>query len=217
MLYDREISDVLSAKLLSINAIKLSPSNPFTWASGLKSPIYCDNRKTLSYPEIRNYIKESFASAIRELYTNVDTIVGVATAGIAHGALVADVLDLPFCYVRSKAKGHGLENLIEGHFEQGAKAVVIEDLISTGGSSLKAVDAMRDAQCEVLGLGAIFSYGFEQAESNFNEAQCNYFTLGNYESLLPIAHTNQYISELEKDNLESWYKDPARWSAKVEA
>jgi orotate phosphoribosyltransferase len=158
--------------LMQINAIKLQPSNPFTWASGWKSPIYCDNRKTLSFPEVRTFICDSFASMIKELYPEAELIAGVATGAIAHGVLVADKLGLPFIYVRSGAKEHGLGNQIEGHFEHGQKVVVIEDLISTGGSSLNAVTALRDSGCEVLGMVAIFSYQFKKASDAFITGNC---------------------------------------------
>ena len=173
--------------LLQIKAIKLQPANPYTWASGWKSPIYCDNRKTLSYPAIRTFIRQAYAEVILEKYGKPDFIAGVATGGIAQGALVAQELGIPFVYVRSTSKGHGLGNQIEGDFEAGQKVVVIEDLISTGGSSLQAVDALRKAGCEVKGLVAIFTYDFEVARENFKNANCPYETLTNYDFLMEQA------------------------------
>ena len=179
--------------LLQIKAIKLQPSNPFTWASGWKSPIYCDNRKTLSYPEIRSFISDSFAELVKNLYPRAEVIAGVATGAIAHGVLTADKLDLPFIYVRSGAKEHGLGNQIEGYFEPRQKVVVIEDLISTGGSSLGAVKALRDAGCEVLGMLAIFTYEFEKAANGFASENCDLYTLSNYSTLIGTALNSGYI------------------------
>ena len=195
--------------LLEIKAVVLSPEKPFTWASGIKSPIYCDNRKTLSHPKSRNFIKTVFADIIHEEFPGVDVIAGVATAGIPHGALVADVLNLPFIYVRDKPKGHGLENRIEGTLLKGQKVFVIEDLISTGGSSLKAVEAIREAGGEVAGLGAIFTYGFQAAEEAFKNAECPYFTITNYELLIEKALANDYINKSDTDLLLEWKKAPA--------
>ncbi|MFN8309058.1 MAG: orotate phosphoribosyltransferase [Chitinophagales bacterium] len=211
MIFNNVVAREVADYLLEIKAVILQPEDPFTWASGLKSPIYCDNRKTLSYPKVRNFIKTAFADIISEEFKNVEVIAGVATAGIPHGILVADVLNLPFVYVRDKAKGHGLENQIEGHLVKGQKVLVIEDLISTGGSSLKAVDALREAGAEVVALGAIFTYGFEKAAKAFEAAECRYFTLSNYESLLDRALENQYINEKQKQALLDWYKNPADW------
>jgi orotate phosphoribosyltransferase len=199
--------------LLQINAIKLQPSNPFTWASGWKSPIYCDNRKTLSFPEVRSFICTSFAEMIRELYPETELIAGVATGAIAHGALVADRLGLPFIYVRSGAKEHGLGNQIEGYFEKGQKAVVIEDLISTGGSSLNAVTALRDAGCSVLGMVAIFTYEFKKASDAFLQGNCKLNTLSRYQVLIGTAVKTGYISEAEVETLKSWRMDPAGWGS----
>ncbi|HLP52614.1 MAG TPA: orotate phosphoribosyltransferase [Chitinophagales bacterium] len=213
MIYNNVIAREVAEYLLEIKAVVLKPEEPFTWASGLKSPIYCDNRKTLSYSKVRTYIKTAFAEIISEEFGNCDVIAGVATAGIPHGALVADVLNKPFVYVRDKAKGHGMENLIEGKLDAGQKVVVIEDLISTGGSSLKAVNALREARAEVLGLGAIFTYGFPKAETAFAEANCKYFTLSEYPTLLDVAIKQDYIKPEEKETLLSWYQDPAAWSA----
>lgn len=197
--------------LLQIKAVKLNPKDPFTWASGIKSPIYCDNRVALSYPQIRTFIRQAFAEAILESFGKPDVIAGVATGGIAQGALVAEELGLPFIYVRSSAKGHGMGNLIEGYFEKGQRVVVIEDLISTGGSSLKAVEALRDAGLEVKGLLAIFSYGFDVATQNFNEAHCPYITLSNYDILLQKAVSDNVLSEADLSSLQAWRTNPKEW------
>jgi orotate phosphoribosyltransferase len=197
--------------LLQIKAIKLQPSNPFTWASGWKSPIYCDNRKTLSFPAIRSFISDSFAEMVRRLYPQAEVIAGVATGAIAHGALAADKLALPFIYVRSGAKEHGLGNQIEGYFEPGQKVVVIEDLISTGGSSLGAVKALREAGCEVLGMLAIFTYEFEKAAKGFSSEQCDLYTLSNYSTLIDAALDSGYISPQEVETLKMWRSDPSVW------
>ena len=202
---------LVAEKLLDIKAVKLQPTNPFTWASGWKSPIYCDNRNTLSYPAVRSLIKSAFVSLIREEYPDVEVIAGVATGAIGIGALVADELGLPFVYVRSAPKGHGLENLIEGELEVGKKVVVIEDLISTGGSSLKAVEAIRNADCEVLGMVAIFSYQFQKAIDTFKEANVELFTLSNYETLLEVAVSKKYVSKEDLETLQEWRKDAANW------
>jgi len=200
--------------LLQIKAIKLQPSNPFTWASGWKSPIYCDNRKTLSFPEVRTYIRDTFASVVKELYPQAEMIAGVATGAIAHGALAADKLGLPFIYVRSEAKGHGLGNQIEGYYEKGQKVVVIEDLISTGGSSLSAVKALREAGCEVLGMVAIFTYGFGKATEGFKADNCVLTTLSNYNMLVETAVESGYIGAAEVETLKKWRVDPAIWGVK---
>ena len=197
--------------LLQIKAIKLQPSNPFTWASGWKSPIYCDNRKTLSFPEVRSYIRDSFASLIRKLYPEAEMIAGVATGAIAHGALAADKLGLPFIYVRSGAKEHGLGNQIEGYFEKGQKVVVIEDLISTGGSSLSAVKALREAGCDVLGMVAIFTYEFKKASDQFSAENCTLNTLCNYSVLVDTALSTGYIGDSEVETLKKWRVNPAEW------
>ena len=197
--------------LLQSKAIKLEPSTPFSWASGWKSPIYCDNRKTLSYPVIRNFIRDSFVETITNTYPDVEVIAGVATGAIAHGILVADKLKLPFVYVRSEPKSHGLENLIEGVIETGQKVVVIEDLVSTGGSSIKAVRALRDCGCKVLGMVAIFSYGFPQAEKNFIDSDCKLNTLSDYNSLLELALETNYITAGQAKVLGEWRLDPENW------
>ncbi|MFZ9027557.1 MAG: orotate phosphoribosyltransferase, partial [Crocinitomicaceae bacterium] len=193
-------------------AVKLNPQSPFTWASGIKSPIYCDNRVTLSYPNIRTFIRQMFAEAILEQYGKPDVIAGVATGGIAQGALVAQELGVPFIYVRSSAKQHGMGNQVEGYFEEGQRVVVIEDLISTGGSSLKAVEALRDAGLDVKGLLAIFTYGFDLATENFKNAKCPFLTLSNYDVLLKKALENNTISESDLNTLEEWRKDPNSWN-----
>ena len=211
MIYNNVIAREVAEYLLEIKAVVLNPSEPFTWASGLKSPIYCDNRKTLSYPKVRNFIKTSFADIIDEEFKDCDVIAGVATAGIPHGVLVADVLNKPCVYVRDKAKAHGMENLIEGKIDKGQKVVVIEDLISTGGSSLKAVHALRDAGAEVLGLGAIFTYGFDKAVKAFEEASCRFFTLSDYPSLIEVAERQDYIKPADKEMLMQWYQNPEGW------
>jgi orotate phosphoribosyltransferase len=197
--------------LLQIKAIKLQPSNPFTWASGWKSPIYCDNRKTLSFPEVRSYIRDSFAEIVKELYPHAELIAGVATGAISHGVLVADKLGLPFVYVRSGVKDHGLGNQIEGYFETGQKVVVIEDLISTGGSSLGAVNSLREAGCEVLGMVAIFTYGFEKASDGFAAVKCKLDTLCNYNTLIEIAVETGYIGKSEVETLKKWRENPSAW------
>ncbi|MCC6700818.1 MAG: orotate phosphoribosyltransferase [Fluviicola sp.] len=197
--------------LLQIKAVKLQPNNPFTWASGWNSPIYCDNRKTLSFPAIRTYIRQGYADAILEHFGKPDVIAGVATGGIAQGALVAQELGIPFIYVRSTAKGHGLGNQIEGHFEKGQRVVVIEDLISTGGSSLVAVEALREAGMDVKGLVAIFTYGFDIATQNFADAECPYITLTDYDLLIDQALKSDYITGADVDSLKEWKNAPDLW------
>jgi len=201
----------IALSLLQIKAIKLQPANPFTWASGWKSPIYCDNRKTLSYPEIRNLLKESFAQVVTEKFGKPDFIAGVATGAIAIGALVADALNLPFVYVRPKPKEHGLGNQIEGEIPEGKKVVVIEDLVSTGKSSLKAVEALRNQNIKVIGMVAIFTYGFKIAEDNFKKANVPLKTLSNYNQLIQIALQTGYIKESELETLNQWRENPEVW------
>ncbi len=193
----------IARKLLQIKAIKLSPQNPFTWASGISSPIYCDNRKTLSYPAIRTAVKAGLVSKAAN-FGKITMVVGVATAGIAHGALLADALDLPFAYVRSKAKGHGLQNLIEGEVRGNERVLVVEDLISTGGSSLKAVGVLESIGCRIAGVLAIFTYGFERAKTAFAEAECPLETLSNYDALLEEAQAIDYITAEEAVQLQEW-------------
>lgn len=201
-----------ASKLLKIKAIKLQPNNPFTWASGWKSPFYCDNRKTLSYPDLRNYVKFEIVHTILEEFPEVEAIAGIATGAIPQGALVADALHLPFVYVRSKPKDHGLENLIEGELRPGMKVVVIEDLISTGGSSLKAVEAIRKNACEVIGMVASYTYGFPVAKKAFKEAGVKLVTLTDYEHVVAEALETGYIADDEVELLHEWRKDPANWN-----
>ncbi|MDO9153257.1 MAG: orotate phosphoribosyltransferase [Paludibacter sp.] len=201
----------IAQKLLKIKAVKLQPNNPFTWASGWKSPIYCDNRKTLSYPTIRSYIKIQISRLILEQYPDVQVIAGVATGAIAQGALVADALGLPFIYIRPTPKDHGLENLIEGDLKPGQKVVVIEDLISTGGSSLKAVEAIRKDGSEVLGMIAIFTYNFPQAEQKFKNARVKLTALCDYEAVLNEALAINYISQDDIATLQEWRNSPSEW------
>jgi orotate phosphoribosyltransferase len=197
--------------LLQIEAIKLRADNPFTWSSGWKSPIYCDNRLSLSYPEIRTLIKEGLTRAIRENFSAAEAIAGVATAGIPQGALVAEALNLPFAYVRPKPKDHGMENLIEGRVTKGQKVVVVEDLVSTGGSSLKAVEALRKEGAHVLGMVSIFNYGFDIATRNFYDADVSLVTLSDFSHLLTFAVENNYITESDLVSLKSWRVDPSNW------
>ncbi|MEO6303052.1 MAG: orotate phosphoribosyltransferase [Bacteroidia bacterium] len=201
--------------LLQIKAVKLQPDKPFTWASGNKSPIYCDNRKTLSYPQIRTFIRQTFVDTINKHFAKPDVIAGVATGGIAIGALIAQEMGLPFVYVRSEAKKHGLTNLIEGDVESGQNVVVIEDLISTGGSSLKAVEALREKGCTVKGMAAIFTYGFDEAEQNFKKAKCNLKTLTDYNTLIKTALTKEYITDKDMDSLKQWRANPSGWGQTV--
>ena len=206
------LEQLTASKLLKIKAVKLQPANPFTWASGWKSPFYCDNRKTLSYPSIRNFIKLQLARIILEKYDGVTAIAGVATGAIPQGALVAEELNLPFVYIRATPKDHGLENLIEGDLKPNSKVVVVEDLISTGGSSLKAVKAIQNDGSEVLGMVGIFSYGFPHAKEKFQEAGVELTTLSNYEAVLEEALRINYISPSDVETLSKWRQDPANWA-----
>jgi orotate phosphoribosyltransferase len=206
-----ETAGKIAGMLLQIQAIKLNTEKPFSWSSGWKSPIYCDNRLSLSYPLIRNTIKHALVQAIHENFFTVESIAGVATAGIAQGALVADILDLPFLYVRPKPKDHGMENLIEGKVVRGQKTVVVEDLVSTGGSSLKATQALREAGLEVLGMVSIFNYGFDIATRNFYDANTSLVSLCDYTNLLKFALEQEYISEKQMISLKAWRVDPANW------
>ncbi len=208
-------SKTIAGLLLQINAIKLEPANPFKWASGWRSPIYCDNRQTLSYPEVRQTIAEAFAETIQEQYPDTDAIAGVATGAIAHGVLVADLLGLPFVYVRSAPKEHGLANLVEGYLKPGSKVVVIEDLISTGKSSLKAVEALRDFNCTVLGMLAIFTYGFDNATENFKMQECKLHTLTDYQTVIEMAAESNYIKKTDIDILKKWREMPDKWDAPI--
>lgn len=210
----KQLETLLAEKLLKISAIKLQPDNPFTWASGWNSPIYTDNRVTLSYPEIRTFIKVELCRLIEENFPQATAVAGVATGAIAQGALVADTLGLPYVYVRSTPKDHGLENLIEGKLELGQKVVVIEDLISTGGSSLKAVQAIRQAGCEVVGMVAMFSYGFPVAQQAFKDAGVELLTLSNYNAMLEAALATDYIRQEDIETLREWRKDPSIWGPK---
>ncbi|MCM1452568.1 MAG: orotate phosphoribosyltransferase [Clostridium sp.] len=208
----KAVDHIIAEKLLKIRAIILQPANPFTWASGWNSPIYTDNRKTLSYPEIRSIIKVELCRCIVESFGIPDAIAGVATGAIAQGALVADTLGKPYAYIRATPKDHGLENMIEGNLLPGQKVVVVEDLISTGKSSLKAVEAVRAAGCEVVGMAAIFTYGFPVAEKHFKDAGVKLVTLSNYNAMLEEALASNYISEDDLSTLQEWRKDPANWA-----
>lgn len=201
-----------ASKLLNVKAIKLQPNDPFTWASGWKSPFYCDNRKTLSFPELRNYVKLELVHTILEQFPEADAVAGVATGAIAQGALVADELNLPFVYVRSKPKDHGMQNLIEGELKSDAKVVVVEDLISTGGSSLKAVEALRKNGNEVIGMVASYTYGFPVAQQAFKKADVKLITLTDYEHVVAEAQKSGYISDEDVEVLHEWRKDPANWN-----
>ncbi len=213
MILDKHIAKQTAEILLQVNAIKLQPQDPFTWASGWKSPIYCDNRITLSFPPIRNYIREEMAKFIDQQYGKPDVIAGVATGAIGIGVLVAEYLGLPFIYVRPEAKSHGRQNQIEGFVESGQNVVVIEDLISTGKSSLNAVKALKEAGLNVKGMVAIFTYGFELAKQNFEKEHITLHTLSNYESLLEQALETNYISKIELDTLSKWNANPSEWNA----
>ena len=211
MILNKETAIKTAELLLQIKAIKLEPQQPFTWASGWKSPIYCDNRIILSYPPIRNYVREQFARQIEELYGKPDVIAGVATGAIGIGMLVAEYLNLPFIYVRPEAKGHGRKNQIEGVLQNGQTVVVIEDLISTGNSSLNAVKALHEAKATIKGMLAIFTYGFNTAEENFKTAGIELHTLSNYEQLIETALKTNYINASEAETLQSWRQDPSNW------
>jgi orotate phosphoribosyltransferase len=197
--------------LLQIKAVKLQPKSPFTWASGWKSPIYCDNRVTLSYPKIRTYIRQEFVRNILEKFGKPDVIAGVATGGIAQGALVAEELGVPFVYIRAESKGHGMQNRIEGRIDSGQSVVVVEDLVSTGKSSLSAVDALREAGCEIKGMVAIFTYGFAHAEDAFEKAKCPLTTLTDYTALVEQALKSDYINKSDLASLKKWRENPDKW------
>lgn len=209
--FSLETAHTVAENLLKIKAIKIQPDNPFTWSSGWKSPIYCDNRLTLSYPEIRTFIKEELCQLVLKHFPEVEGIAGVATAGIPQAALIADALNLPLIYVRSKPKGHGMENMIEGDITVAKKWVVIEDLVSTGGSSLKAVKAIQEQEAEVVGMAAIFTYGFPEATRNFQSAGIPLRTLSDYEALLRIAEENKTIENSQVKSLQEWRKSPESW------
>ncbi len=212
MIIDLDNASKIAEYLLQIKAIKLQPNDPFTWSSGWKSPIYCDNRKTLSYPNVRTFIRQSYTQAILDEFGKPDVIAGVATGGIAQGVLVAQELGVPFVYVRSSAKGHGLQNMIEGHFEEGQNVVVIEDLISTGGSSLKAVEALREGGLTVRGVVAIFSYGFQHAVDAFKDSNCPLVVLSNYDVLIDKALAQGAIGEKDMNSLKDWRVAPDNWN-----
>jgi orotate phosphoribosyltransferase len=211
MIFNKDTAEKIAELLLQINAIKLNPKNPFTWASGWKSPIYCDNRLTLSFPAIRNYIREEFAKNIEKQFGKPDVIAGVATGAIGIGILVAEYMGLPFVYVRPEPKKHGRQNQIEGFLQKGQNVVVVEDLISTGNSSLMAVKAIKDAGANVKGMVAIFTYGFEVAEENFKNANVDLYTLSNYQNLLNLAVAKNYITEEEQSTLVEWSDAPESW------
>lgn len=202
---------IFAEKLLQIKALQINIQQPFTWASGWHSPVYCDNRKALSFPHVRDYIKSELSNAVLDNFPEAEGIAGVATAGIPHGALAADLLRLPFLYVRNKPKGHGLGNQIEGVLTPGQKIVVIEDLVSTGKSSLEAVQALKDAGADVIGLCALFTYGFPQAENAFREANVPLVTLSNYQALMEVAENMQLVSASDRENLQNWRLQPETW------
>jgi len=212
MVYDKDSALRIAGELLRIQAVKLQPKDPFTWASGWKSPIYCDNRKTLSFPTVRTYIRQRFSELIEKEFGKPDVIAGIATGGIPQGVLVAQELGLPFIYVRSNVKDHGLGNLIEGTYEAGQNVIVVEDLISTGGSSLQGVQALKDAGLKVKGLIAIFSYGFDTADEAFEKAECPYVVLSDYDHLIEQAVNLEYIKEEELDQLKKWRELPSTWT-----
>lgn len=215
MIFNTDTAKKTAELLLQINAIKLNPKNPFTWASGWKSPIYCDNRVTLSFPPIRNYIREEFSKHIEKQFGKPDVIAGVATGAIGIGMLVAEYMGLPFVYVRPEPKKHGRQNQVEGFLQKGQNVVVVEDLISTGNSSLQAVDALKAAGANVKGMVAIFTYGFDVATQNFKNANVDLHTLGDYNTLLELAVTKQYITEAEQQTLAEWRKNPATWNVEA--
>lgn len=208
-----DFNSTLESDLLAIKAIKISPEEPFTWASGWNSPIYCDNRLTLSYPVVRTKIRDGIIAMIEEEFKEYDAIAGVATAGVPQGAILADSLGVPFCYVRSKPKGHGMKNMIEGHIEDGDRVIVVEDLVSTGKSSLAAVDALREVGCEVLGMVSIFTYNLEVAKKNLEEAGVKLASLSNYDLLLEEAVKTNYINASQIEKLKAWKASPETWTA----
>lgn len=211
MIFNKDTAEKTAELLLQINAIKLNPGNPFTWASGWKSPIYCDNRLILSFPPIRNYVRDEFSKNIEKQFGKPDVIAGVATGAIGVGMLVAESLGLPFVYVRPEAKKHGRLNQVEGFLQKGQNVIVVEDLISTGNSSLLAVEALRAAGANVKGMAAIFTYGFDVADQNFKNAKVDLYTLSNYQNLLNLAVAKSYISEKEEKTLREWSVSPSTW------
>ncbi|WP_016990931.1 orotate phosphoribosyltransferase [Flavobacterium sp. ACAM 123] len=214
MIFNKDTAEKTAELLLQINAIKLNPGNPFTWASGWKSPIYCDNRLILSFPPIRNYVRDAFSKHIENKFGKPDVIAGVATGAIGIGILVAESLGVPFVYVRPEAKKHGRQNQVEGFLQKGQSVVVVEDLISTGNSSLMAVEALRAAGANIKGMAAIFTYGFDIAEQNFKNANIDLYTLSNYQNLLNLAVAKSYISEKEEQTLREWSVNPSTWDIK---
>lgn len=212
MIYHKDKALKIAEFLLQIKAVKLQPKNPFTWASGWKSPIYCDNRITLSFPNIRTFIRQAYAQSILDYFGKPDIIAGIATGGVPQGVLVAQELGLPFIYVRSSAKDHGMGNIIEGFYEKGQRVVVIEDLISTGGSSIKAINSLREAGLDIKGLVAIFTYGFEVATKNFADAECPVLTLSDYDTLVDAALKTKYITEDDIASLHKWREKPDSWN-----
>ena len=215
MQINKETAKNVAECLLQIKAIELNKIQPFTWASGWKSPIYCDNRKTLSYPKVRTFIRQKYVETIQEEFGEIDVIAGVATGGIAQAALIAQEMELPLIYVRSSTKEHGLQNMVEGAFQAGQRVVVIEDLISTGMSSLRAVEALREKGCQVAGMVAIFSYGFETAANNFKKYSCPLYTLSDYNSMIDVAAEEGYINAEDINSLKSWREDPANWNVQL--
>ena len=211
MIFNKDTAEKTAELLLQINAIKLNPENPFTWASGWKSPIYCDNRLILSFPSIRNYVRDEFAKNIEKQFGKPDVIAGVATGAIGVGILVAESLGLPFVYVRPEPKKHGRQNQVEGFLQKGQNVVVVEDLISTGNSSLMAVEALRNEGANIKGMAAIFTYGFNVAEENFKNANIDLYTLSNYENLLDLAVQKKYITEDQQSTLLEWNESPSTW------
>ena len=211
MIYNLDIAKQVAKSLLQINAIILQPNNPFKWAAGWNSPIYCDNRKTLSYPKIRNYIRQGLVAVIKNHYKGANVIAGVATAGIPHGVLVAEELGLPFIYVRAKAKEHGKQNQIEGYFEKEQSVILVEDLISSGKSSLEAASALKEVGMKVKGMVSIFTYGFDTAAENFKNANCEYISLCDYNTLLPEAIKQKYIDKEDLAILKQWRENPSNW------
>jgi len=216
MIQNKDSAFKIAEILLQVKAVKLQPNNPFTWASGWKSPIYCDNRITLSYPSARTHIRQAFAEYIVQKFGKPDAIAGVATGGIPQGVLIAQELGIPFIYVRSSAKSHGMGNMVEGAYEEGQRIVVIEDLISTGGSSLKAVESLKEAGLEVRGLAAIFTYGFKVAQESFKKAGCPFITLTDYSVLIEQALKSNYINENDLAHLQSWRENPSSWMQNAE-
>ena len=215
MIFNKDTAEKTAELLLQINAIKLNPRNPFTWASGWQSPIYCDNRLILSFPLIRNYVRDEFAKNIEKQFGKPDVLAGVATGAIGIGILVAESLGLPFVYVRPEPKKHGRQNQVEGFLQKGQNVVIVEDLISTGNSSLLAVEALRAAEANIKGMAAIFTYGFDIAQENFKNANVDLFTLSNYQNLLNLAVAKRYITEEEEQTLREWNLSPSTWGIAV--